>query len=323
MQYRILGRTGIHVSEIGFGAWGIGGELWQGAEDTESLRALHAAADAGLNFIDTARAYGNGHSERLVGKFLRERKDRITVATKIPPKNRRWPARAGTPLAEAFPADYIVKCTEESLKNLQVETIDLQQLHVWSDEWADREEWRKALEQLKAEGKIRFAGISINDHQPSNGLAAAATGAIDAFQVIYNIFDQTPEDELFPYCVTHNIGIIDRVPFDEGALTGTVTPDTTFPPKDFRNSYFRGERKAEVQRRVGPLRALLGDEAETLPELALRFCLHPRAVSTVIPGMRSVRNVTANCAVSDGRILSPRLLADLRKHAWEKNYYRS
>ncbi len=321
MQYRTLGKTGIRVSEIGYGAWGIGGELWQGADDAESMRALHAAADAGLNFIDTALAYGNGHSERLVGTFLRERKERIAVATKIPPKNRRWPARPGSKLADVFPPDYIVERTEESLKNLRVEAIDLQQFHVWNDDWAGQEEWRRAIERLKADGKIRHAGISINDHQPSNGLAAAETGAIDAFQVIYNIFDQLPERELFPYCARHNIGVIVRVPFDEGALTGNVTPETTFPPKDFRRNYFRGDRKLEVQRRVDALRPLLGEEAATLPELALRFCLHPGAVSTVIPGMRSVKNVVANCAVSDGRAVSPFLLAELRKHVWEKNYY--
>jgi len=321
MQYRVLGKTGIRVSEIGFGAWGIGGEMWQGGEDGESMRALHAAADAGLNFIDTALAYGDGHSERLVGNFLRERKETIAVATKIPPRNRRWPARPGTRLEDAFPAAYIIERTETSLRNLRVDAIDLQQFHVWSDEWADLDEWRSAIEQLKNDGKIRHAGISINDHQPANGLRAAATGLIDVFQVIYNIFDQTPDRELFPYCERQGIGIIVRVPFDEGALTGTVTPDTTFPDGDWRNNYFRGDRKAEVHRHVEPLRALLGKEATSLPELALRFCLQPRAVSTVIPGMRSVKNALANCAVSDGRALSADLMAELRSHAWVKNFY--
>jgi aryl-alcohol dehydrogenase-like predicted oxidoreductase len=321
MQYRTLGRTGIRVSEIGYGAWGIGGELWQGADDAESMRALHAAADAGLNFIDTALAYGNGHSEHLVGTFLRERKERIVVATKIPPKNRRWPALRGSKIADVFPPDYIVQRTEESLRNLGVETIDLQQFHVWNDDWSGQEEWRRAIDRLKADGKIRHAGISINDHQPSNGIAAAETGAIDAFQVIYNIFDQTPERELFPYCARQNIGVIVRVPFDEGALTGNVTPETDFPPKDFRRNYFRGARKEEVSRRINALRPLLGGEAATLPDLALRFCLSPGSVSTVIPGMRSVKNVQANCAVSDGRSLSHSLIAELRKHVWEKNYY--
>ena len=321
MQYRTLGKTGIQVSEIGFGAWGIGGEMWKGADDAESLRALHTAADLGLTFIDTALAYGRGHSERLVGKFLKERKASITVATKIPPKNSRWPARPGTPLAEAFPADYIVSCTEQSLKNLDLDTIDIQQLHVWDDSWAALDGWKEAIARLKADGKIRHTGISINDHQPENALRAAETGLIDVFQVIYNIFDQSPERELLPYCERHRIGVIVRVPFDEGGLTGTIAPESTFPEGDWRHSYFRGERKAEVSRRATALKALLSQEASSLPELALRFCLHHGAVSTVIPGMRSVRNVEANCAVSDGRKLTGELIARLRDHAWDKNYY--
>jgi aryl-alcohol dehydrogenase-like predicted oxidoreductase len=321
MHYRVLGRTGLRVSEIGYGAWGIGGEMWQGAVDAESMRALHEAADLGLNFIDTALVYGEGHSESLVGRFLKERKDQMTVATKIPPKNRIWPARPGTPISEVFTFEHIIASTETSLRNLNVETIDILQLHVWDDGWADRDEWKRAFAKLKEQGKVRFFGISINDHQPSNGLLAAATGLIDTFQLIYNIFDQTPEEKLFPFCREKNIGIIVRVPFDEGALTGAITPGTTFPSGDFRNNYFRGERKQEVFRRVEELKNLLGNEAGSLPELALRFCLHPPAVSTVIPGMRSTRNVRANCVVSDGRNLSDGLLARLREQAWEKNYY--
>jgi aryl-alcohol dehydrogenase-like predicted oxidoreductase len=321
MHYKPLGKTGIEVSEVGYGAWGIGGEMWLGAVDTESMKAMHEAADLGLNFIDTALAYGEGHSETLVGRFLKERKEQITVATKIPPKNRIWPSRPGTPLSEAFPYDHIIASTEQSLRNLNVGTIDLQQLHVWDDAWADQDEWKRAFAKLKEQGKVRHFGISINDHQASNGVLAAATGFIDTFQVIYNIFDQTPEEKLFPVCREMNLGIIARVPFDEGALTGAITPGTTFPPGDFRNNYFAGERKEEVFRRTERLKRLLGDEAGTLPELALRFCLHPPAVSTVIPGMRSIRNVRANCSVSDGRRLSDSLLAQLRGHAWEKNFY--
>jgi aryl-alcohol dehydrogenase-like predicted oxidoreductase len=321
MHYRPLGKTGIEVSEVGYGAWGIGGEMWLGAVDTESIKAMHEAADLGLNFIDTALAYGEGHSETLVGRFLKERKDQITVATKIPPKNRIWPARPGTALSEAFPYDHIIASTEESLRNLNVGTIDILQLHVWNDDWADKDEWKRAFTKLKEQGKVRHFGISINDHQASNGVLAAATGLIDTFQVIYNIFDQTPEEKLFPLCRKMNLGIIARVPFDEGALTGAITPGTTFPPGDFRNNYFKGARKEEVFRRTEALKRLLGAEARSLPELALRFCLHPPAVSTVIPGMRSVRNVRANCSVSDGRTLSNSLLAQLRAHAWEKNFY--
>ena len=321
MHYRPLGKTGIEVSEVGYGAWGIGGEMWLGAVDTESIKAMHEAADLGLNFIDTALAYGEGHSETLVGRFLKERKDQITVATKIPPKNRIWPSRPGTPLSEAFPYDHIIASTEQSLRNLNVVTIDILQLHVWNDDWADQDEWKRAFAKLKEQGKVRHFGISINDHQPSNGVLAAATGLIDTFQVIYNIFDQTPEEKLFPLCRKMNLGIIARVPFDEGALTGAITPETTFPRGDFRNNYFAGERKEEVFRRTERLKRLLGDEAGSLPELALRFCLHPPTVSTVIPGMRSIRNVRANCSVSDGRTLSDSLLAQLRGHAWKKNFY--
>ncbi len=321
MQFRSFGGTRMRVSEIGYGTWGIGGSMWLGGTDAEAKLALHAAADIGVNFIDTALAYGNGHSERVIGKFLRERNEPLTVATKIPPKNGLWPARSGTPIGEAFPYDYVIKCTDRSLKNLGRDTIDLQQFHVWLDEWADVDEWKRAIEDLKKSGKIRHAGFSINDHQPYNALRTVATGLVDSCQVIYNIFDQSPEQELFPAALNHEIAVIARVPFDEGALTGSVTEETKFPKGDWRNNYFRGERKAEVARRVGELKKLLGPEATTLPELALRFALHHPAVSVVIPGMRSVKNVRANCAVSDGRKLSPKMLEELKKHAWEKNFY--
>jgi aryl-alcohol dehydrogenase-like predicted oxidoreductase len=321
MHYRTLGNTGLRISEIGFGAWGIGGSMWLGGNDADSLRALHAAAELGVNFVDTALAYGDGHSESLVGRFVKERKEQIVIATKIPPKNGRWPARPGSLLKDVFPYDYIVRCTDRSLKHLGTARIDLTQFHVWLDDWADADEWKRAIEDLKRAGKIRFAGISINDHQPWNALRAAATGSIDSFQVIYNIFDQSPEDQLLPVAQEHGIGIIARVPFDEGALTGAIGPDSTFPRGDWRHDYFRGERKAEVAKRVEPLRALLGPEASTLPELALKFCLHHPAVSTVIPGMRTEKNVRMNCTASDGRKLSDTLVGELRKHRWEKNFY--
>lgn len=321
MNYRTLGRTGIRVSEIGFGAWGIGEGMWIGSDDTESLRALHKAAELGLNFVDTALVYGEGHSERLVGKFLKERGETIAVASKIPPKNGRWPARPGTKLSDAFPYDHIIQSTETSLKNLGVRTIDIQQFHVWSDEWTDDPEWYEAICKLKEDGKIRFFGISINDHQPGSALRVAAAEKVDTFQVIYNIFDQTPERELFPLCTEQKIGVIVRVPFDEGGLTGSVSSATQFPPGDFRNRYFRGERKQQMEDRVQKLSGLLGTEVPTLPELALRFTLNSDVVSTVIPGMRSVRHVELNCAVSDGRKLGSELVNGLRQHQWEKNFY--
>ncbi len=321
MFTRQLGKTGYTISEIGFGAWGIGGAMWQGSDDKEALIALNKAADLGVNFIDTALAYGDGHSEQLVGKVLRSRSERIFVATKIPPKNRQWPARQGVPFHEAFPHDYIIECTEKSLKNLRVDCLDLQQFHVWSDEWVDASEIWSAVEKLKSEGKVAHFGISINDHQPASALKAAKTGMIDSFQVIYNIFDQSPEDELFPYCQKHNIGVIVRVPFDEGGLTGRVTMETKFPEKDWRNDYFRGDRKREVAERAEKLKTLLGAEARTLPELALRFCLSHPAVSTVIPGMRTAAHAETNAAVSDGKKLSVKFLTELHKHRWVRNFY--
>jgi len=321
MNYRKLGRTGIGVSEIGFGAWGIGGALWKGSQDDESVRALHKAIDLGVNFIDTALAYGQGHSERLIASVLRERKERVYVATKIPPKNGEWPARKGSKLRDVFPHDYIIACTERSLRNLRTETIDLEQFHVWNDEWTDDPEWFDAIGKLKEQGKIRFFGVSINDHQPENALRLGESGKADSFQVIYNIFDQSPEERLFPFCRKNDIGVIVRVPFDEGSLTGSITHETRFQPGDFRDAYFQGDRKQQVYERVGKLKELLGSEAETLPELALRFVLSHPAVSTVIPGMRRVSNVEANCRISDGRRLSDGLVVELRKHRWDRNFY--
>lgn len=322
MIYRTLGRTNLRVSEIGFGAWGIGKEEWLGADDDRSRQALKAAFDAGVNFFDTALAYGSGHSERLVGAFAREvGRDKVVLATKIPPKNRQWPAPCGVPIDEVFPKDYIRACATESLQNLGVDTIDLLQLHVWQDEWLEHEGWQRALEDLKREGKIRHVGVSINDHDPTSALLLAQHRIADVVQAIYNIFDPTPADALFDLCQAANVGIIARVPFDEGALTGALGAATTFPAGDFRNLYFGGDRLAEVARRVDKLGALLGPEARTLPELALRFCLAPDAVSTVIVGTRSPEHARANAAVSDGRRLSDPLLVQLSRHAWTKNFY--
>jgi len=323
MNQRLLGRTGRQVSEIGYGAWGIGGTFWIGADDTESLTALHRALDLGMNLIDTALGYGYGHSEQLVGQVVRERKDDIFVATKVPPKNRIWPAARGVPVSECFPGAHIVSCCEKSLRNLGMEQVDLLQLHTWQDEYLDQDGWRDVLLGLKSSGKVRFLGISVNDHDPSSALRAVASGLFDCVQVIYNIFDQSPETELFPLCLEHRVGVIARVPLDEGGLTGTITPESTFPEGDFRNEYFRGERKRQVHERAGALKELLGEEAATLPELALRFCLSHEAVSTVIPGMRRIATVEANAAVSDGRLLSAGLREKLGAHAWPRNFYQA
>ncbi|MBS1789959.1 MAG: aldo/keto reductase [Acidobacteria bacterium] len=317
MNYRVLGRTGIKVSEVGYGAWGIGGVQWTGGDDAEARRALNLAIDLGLNFIDTALAYGRGHSERLVGEVVRSRNERIFVATKIPPMNLQWPAQA-VPLEEAFPAEYIIECTEKSLRNLGLEKIDLQQFHVWHDNWVERTEWIEAISKLRQQGKVSHFGISINDYQPTNVIKALRTGHIDAVQVIYNIFEQAPNDALYPVCQELNVGVLARVPFDEGGLTGAIKPDTVFPEDDFRSWFFRGDRKQKVFDRVEKLKTLLGAESATLPELALRFTLSHDAVSTVIPGMRTIKHVESNIACSDGRKLSLALLEKLKAFAWDR-----
>lgn len=320
---RTLGRTGFQVSEIGFGAWGIGGNQWRGHSEDEARTALRRALELGVNFIDTALAYNEGHSERIIGETLRETGAQAYVATKVPPKNRTWPAQPGVGIEEVFPYDYVIRCTETSLRNLGVETLDLQQFHVWNPEWLERGDWRRAIEDTKKAGKVRFWGISINDHQPDSALDAVRTGLIDTVQVIYNIFDQTPEQKLFPLCQERNIGVLARCPLDEGALTGAITPETEFDPGEFRAFYFRGDRKRQVHERVQALIADLKSAGldRPLAETALRFCLSHPAVSTVIPGMRRVRNVESNAAVSDAGPLPASVLEVLRRHVWNKNFY--
>jgi aryl-alcohol dehydrogenase-like predicted oxidoreductase len=320
MNYRRLGRTNLEVSEIGFGAWGIGGTQWLGGTDDESVAALRRAIELGVNLIDTALAYGDGHSEKLVGQVVRESGRKIFVATKTPPKNRVWPARAGTSIQQVFPYDYIMRSAEESLRNLGLETIDLLQLHVWTPEWVGQDDWRRAFEDLKRSGKVRWVGISLSDHDPDSGIGVIETGLIDAVQVIYNIFDQAGETRLFPLALRENIGVLARVPLDEGGLTGRIDQSTKFPPGDFREWYFRDDRKQQVAGRVNALRKDLGAGAN-LPETALRFCLSHPAVSTVIPGMRTRRHVEANSALSDQGPLPAETLAILKRHAWDKNFY--
>jgi aryl-alcohol dehydrogenase-like predicted oxidoreductase len=322
MHQRTLGRTGLEVSEIGYGAWGIGGSMWLGAQDDESLQALNRAVDIGVTLIDTALAYGDGHSEELVGRVVRERDERIVVATKIPPKNGRWPAPDGADPEDAFPADHVRECTERSLRNLGLDAIDLQQFHVWSDEWVGRGTWLEAIEALKAEGKIRAFGVSINDHQPANALKLIESGVVDSVQVIYNVFDQSPEDELLDHCAERGVGVLARVPFDEGALTGRIGPETEFPEGDFRGHYFRDDRKQQVADHVQAILDDLAIEREQLPAVALRYVLSHPAVSAAIPGMRTVRNVERNAAVGDGRGLPDEQVAALKRHRWDRNFYR-
>jgi aryl-alcohol dehydrogenase-like predicted oxidoreductase len=316
MRNRTFGRTGWQVSEIGYGMWGMGG--WTGSDDDESLRALDRALAMGCSFFDTAWVYGNGKSERLLGEMLRTHDSaKVIVATKIPPKNMKWPARADDPAGDAYPPDHIREYTDKSLRNLGVSAIDLQQFHVWSDAWAEDAGWQRAVDDLKREGLVRAIGISVNRREPANVLRALETGLIDSVQVVYNIFDQAPEDELLPYCAAHDIAVIARVPFDEGSLTGTLTPDSSWPEADWRNTYFNSDNLAATLERVERLRPLV-PEGMDLPELALRFILENPAVSTTIPGMRRPRHVERNLAASDGVRLPPRLREALGTHRWDR-----
>ena len=318
MRYRTHARTGWEISEIGYGMWGMAG--WSGSDDQESHASLDQAIALGCNFFDTAWAYGAGHSERLLAPLLHAHpQTRLYIATKVPPKNQRWIQLDGFKLDDVFPPEHVREYTEKSLVNLGVETIDVQQLHAWSDNWASDERWQRVMEDLKREGKVRSWGISVNRWEPTNVLKALDTGLVDWVQVVYNIFDQNPEDELFPYCDKHGIGIIARVPFDEGSLTGTLTKDSHWPQGDWRNLYFTPENLARTLQKVEALKPLV-PAGMTLPELALRFILQHPAVATTIPGMRKLANVRANCAASDGQPLPTDLVDALHRHRWERDW---
>ncbi|HEX6309476.1 MAG TPA: aldo/keto reductase [Longimicrobiales bacterium] len=316
MNYRRFGRTGWQVSDIGYGMWGVGS--WTGSDDAESLYALQLAADLGCNFFDTAWAYGAGRSERLLGELLRANPDRqLYTATKVPPKNREWPARPEYPLEEVYPADHIREYAERSLDNLGTTAIDLLQFHVWTDAWAEDERWQRAIDDLRHEGIIRAAGISINRWEPSNALRALGTGLIDTVQVIYNIFDQAPEDELFPACRELDIAVIARVPFDEGSLTGLLTKESRWPEGDWRNIYFVPENLEPTVDRVEALRQDL-PEGMAMTDVALRFILSSPDVAVTIPGMRRPSHVRTNLAASDAGALPDALLDMLRRHRWDR-----
>ncbi len=316
MNYRRFGRSGWNVSEIGYGMWGMAG--WTGSQDTESLDSLQRSIDLGCNFFDTAWAYGNGHSEQLLGKILRANPGKtLYTATKIPPKNRRWPSRREFSLDESYPPDYIEEYLNKSLKNIGVETLDLIQFHTWEDGWLDDVRLPRAIEKLRKSGKVRAVGISINRWEPWNGIRAVRDGVVDAVQVIYNIFDQNPEDELFPACREKDVAVIARVPFDEGTLTGTLTLDSKWPKGDWRNTYFVAENLNASVAHAQALKLLLR-HGLTMPEMALRFILNNKDVSTIIPGMRKRRHVEANIAAGDRGPLDAALRAELRKHRWER-----
>src|SRR5579863_1574503 len=316
MKYRKLGRTGFEVSEIAHGLWGMSD--WSGSDDRQSLEALQLAVNFGCNFFDTAWAYGNGKSDGLLGTILqRNRGKRLYAASKIPPINDTWPASPGDNYHDVFPADHVFKYAKLIREKLSTETVDLLQFHVWDDSWTDEPEFRKTVEKLKSEGWIRFFGLSLNRWQPENGIKALRTGLVDVVQVIYNIFDQSPEDELFPVCKELNIGVIARVPLDEGSLGGKMKPTTKFPPDDWRSRYFGPENLAQTLARVDQLKSALPPD-NALPEVALRFILSNPAVSTTIVGMRNTDHVRENIAASDAGPLDASLLNALKSHRWDR-----
>src|SRR5712664_3140039 len=321
MNYRRFGRTNWKVSEIGYGMWGMGG--WTGSDDEESLAALQRAVDLGCNFFDTAWAYGEGRSEKLLGQIVRANQDKkLYTATKIPPKNLQWPSRRGSTLDDCFPPEHIDKYVHSSLENAGLDSFDLVQFHVWEDAWVEDDRWAKKMDELRSAGLVKAIGISINRWEPWNGVRTVRSGLIDSVQVIYNIFDQNPEDDLFPACEEMKVAVIARVPFDEGTLTGTLTKESSWPEGDWRNTYFVPDNLIPSVDRAEALKETLrqwNDEhssAITMPELALRFILTNPSVSTIIPGMRKLSHVESNIAASDAGPLPAELYEQLKAHRW-------
>ncbi len=316
MKFRRFGRINWQVSEIGYGMWGMGG--WKGSDDRQSLHSLQAAIDLGCNFFDTAWAYGEGHSERLLGQIIHQNPEkRLYTATKIPPKNRAWPSRREFSLDDCYPPDYIEDYVHRSLENIAVDTIDLIQFHTWEDHWLDDNRWYQKMNQLREKRKIQAIGISINRWEPWNGVQAVSSGMIDAVQVIYNIFDQNPEDELFPACREMDVAVIARVPFDEGTLTGRLTMESKWPEGDWRNSYFVPENLQSSVEHAERLRPVVPDGL-SMPEMALRFILNNPTVRTIIPGMRKLEHVRNNMAASDRGPLPEELHSKLQKYRWDR-----
>jgi aryl-alcohol dehydrogenase-like predicted oxidoreductase len=316
MKYRKFGRSGIEVSDIAHGLWGMGG--WSGSNDTESMAALQLAVDLGCNFFDSAWAYGDGKSDSLLGQIIAKNSSkRLYSASKIPPKNLHWPASSKYKYQDVFPPEHVFKYADLIRKKIGTDSIDLLQFHVWDDTWTDEPDFRSTVEKLKRDGTIRFFGLSLNRWEPENGIKAIRTGLVDAVQVIYSIFDQSPEDELLPLCQELEIGVIVRVALDEGSLGGKMTRDTKFPATDWRSGYFNPQNLANTLDRVGRLKAIL-PAGMSVPEMALRFVISHPAVSTTIIGMRKLDHVRENIAFSDKGPLDPQLLQELKKHRWDR-----
>jgi aryl-alcohol dehydrogenase-like predicted oxidoreductase len=320
VRYRVLGRTGLSVSEIGFGGWAIGGS-WGAQKESDSVAALHRALDLGCSLIDTAAGYGDGRSERIIGKVLKERRETVFVATKTPPSPGPWPPTPYCRVEERYSESYLRASVEERLWNLGTETIDLLQLHTWTRAWNDDPRPFEILRKLQAEGKVRFIGLSTPEHDQNSVIDLMRGGWLDAVQVIYNVFEQEPAAELLPVARASNVGVIVRVVFDEGVLTGKYTKDSSFAEDDFRRRYFAGDRLERAVARTEKVRKEIEGSGPTLPQAAIQFALAHSAVSTVIPGIRSRAQAEANCGVSDRPPLSEDLLLRLRKHAWLRAFW--
>jgi aryl-alcohol dehydrogenase-like predicted oxidoreductase len=321
MRNRQFGRTGWEVSEIGYGMWGMAG--WSNSDDHESLQSLQTSVNRGCNFFDTAYAYGEGRSENLLGQTVRANRDkRLYTATKIPPRNKQWPARSEYTLQDSYPPDHVEEFVHRSLESSGLESFDLMQFHTWEDQWLKDDRWFYKLDDLRSQRLINAIGISLNRWEPWNGVQAVRTGQIDSVQVIYNIFDQNPEDDLFPACEEMNVAVIARVPFDEGTLTGTLTKDSKWPEGDWRNTYFVPENLTASVERANALKELLEawnkehSSDMSMPEMALRFILSNPTVSTIIPGMRKLSHVESNIAAGEAGALPADLLEELKKHRW-------
>ena len=316
MIYRRFGKTNWNLGEIGYGMWGMGG--WTNSNDIQSSDSLDLAVENGVNFFDTAWGYGEGHSEKLLGKLLKRHKNKkLYSASKLPPKNFKWPAKSEYSFFDSYPSKHILDYTERTLKNLDVEKIDLLQFHTWDDSWSSIDEWKRSVEDLKKSGKITAIGISMNRWEPENGIEALKTGLIDSVQVIYNIFDQAPEDKLFPLCKDLDVGVIARVPFDEGTLTGNINLNTVFPKDDWRSTYFVPENLKSSVNKVDKIRPLIPIK-KSMAEVALRFILMNKEVATIIPGMRKKKNVISNISTSDGKGIEIKLYNKLKNHRWDR-----
>ncbi len=324
MEYRKFGKTGWDVSEIGFGGWQLGG-TWGNVDDSESIETLLYAFEQGINFVDTAMLYGAGRSETVIGKALKQwTGNDIYVATKVPPSVWNQQEDINAPMRGRYNAVYMRQEVEAALKRLDVECIDLLQLHGWYHRGAYELDWLESLNELKLEGKVRHIGVSLHDSRPDQGLAVAKLGLVDSIQVLYNVFEQEPADELFGAAEATDTAIIARVPLDSGALTGSWNADTI---KDWAEDdkrfqmYSKGDNFAKTLERIEAVKAETSPHYENLAEAALRFALSNKAVSAVIPGMRNKHEVDLNTVHSDGKEFPAELAEALKKHAWKHHFY--